>query len=75
MSALVAGRKEERRMRSKWAGQVEKGDLLGHGSVICLDSFLFIFFSVFFWQLSMLPVVDFFDYSFDIASQPASQSG
>lgn len=50
-------------MRSKWAGQVEKGDLLGHGSVtgfvICLDSFLFIFFYVFFWQLSMLPVVDF----------------
>lgn len=48
MSALVAGRKEERRMRSKWAGQVEKGDLLGHGFVICLDSFCLYFFTFFF---------------------------
>lgn len=63
MSALGAGRKKEIRMRSKWAGQVEKGDLLGHGSVtgsvICLDSFCLYFFPFFFWQLSMLLVVDF----------------
>lgn len=47
-------------MWSKWAGQVGKGTVTG--SVICLDSFLFIFFYVFFfffWQLSMLLVVDF----------------